>query len=61
VKNAGKQMDKEEKKQIKKDAKALEKLLMKLRVDKVTEQEVAAIRQAKQQLESSSAHVRSQT
>jgi hypothetical protein len=49
-------MDKEKKKQIKKDCKNLEKLLMKLRLDKVTEQEVAALRQAKQQLESASSY-----
>jgi molecular chaperone DnaK len=54
LKNSGKEMDKEKKKQVKKDCKNLEKLLMKLRLDKVTEQEVTAIRQAKQQLESSS-------
>jgi molecular chaperone DnaK len=58
VKNAGKQIGKEEKKQIKKDSNALQKLLMKLRVDKVTETEIEAIRSAKQQLESSSARVR---
>jgi molecular chaperone DnaK len=54
LKNSGKEMDKEKKKQVKKDCKNLEKLLMKLRLDHVTEQEVTAIRQAKQQLESSS-------
>jgi molecular chaperone DnaK len=58
VKNAGKQIEKEEKKQIKKDCNALQKLLMKFRVDKVTEQDVEEIRNAKQQLESSSARVR---
>jgi molecular chaperone DnaK len=58
VKNAGKQIEKEEKKQIKKDCNALQKLLMKFRVDKVTEQDVEEIRNAKQQLENSSARVR---
>jgi molecular chaperone DnaK len=58
VKKAGKQIEKEEKKQIKKDSNALQKLLMKLRVDKVTEQEVENIRAAKEQLENSSARVR---
>jgi molecular chaperone DnaK len=58
VKKAGKQIEKEEKKQIKKDSNALQKLLMKLRVDKVTEKEIENIRSAKQQLESSSARVR---
>jgi molecular chaperone DnaK len=58
VKKAGKQIEKEEKKQIKKDSNALQKLLMKLRVDKVTETEIENIRFAKQQLENSSARVR---
>jgi molecular chaperone DnaK len=58
VKKAGKQIEKEEKKQIKKDSSVLQKLLMKLRVDKVTEQEVENIRSAKGQLENSSARVR---
>jgi molecular chaperone DnaK len=58
VKKAGKQIEKEEKKQIKKDSNTLQKLLMKLRVDKVTEQEVENIRAAKGQLENSSARVR---
>jgi molecular chaperone DnaK len=58
VKNAGKQIEKEEKKQIKIDCNALQKLLMKFRVDKVTEQDVEEIRNAKQQLENSSARVR---
>lgn len=58
VKNAGKQLEKEEKKQIKKDSNALQKLLMKFRVDKVTEEKMEEIRYAKQQLESSSARVR---
>jgi molecular chaperone DnaK len=58
LKKGGKQIAKEEKKQIKKDRNALEKLLMKLRVDKVTEEQVENIRRAKQQLENTSAGVR---
>jgi molecular chaperone DnaK len=58
LKKAGKQIDKEEKKQIKKDAASLQKLLAKFRVDKVTEEQVADIRRAKEQLESSGANVR---
>lgn len=57
VKAAGKQMDKAEKKQIKSDCHALEKLLSKFRVDRVTEAELENIRQAKQQLEGSSANL----
>jgi molecular chaperone DnaK len=55
MKKAGKQLAKEEKKQIKKDQAALQKLLFKFKVDKVTEAQVNEIRYAKQQLESSSA------
>jgi molecular chaperone DnaK len=58
LKNAGKQIEKEEKKQIKKDCSALQKLLIKFRVDKATESYVEEIRRAKEQLESSSARVR---
>jgi molecular chaperone DnaK len=60
VKKAGKQIEKEEKKQIRKDSNDLQKLLMKLRVDKVTESEIENIRSAKQQLEGSSARLREQ-
>jgi molecular chaperone DnaK len=58
LKNAGKQIEKEEKKKIKKDCNALQKLLVKFRVDKVTEENVSDIQKAKQQLEISSARVR---
>ncbi len=53
LKAAGKQIDKTEKKQVKKDLKELEKHLGRLRVDKVTREEIDHIRQAKQQLEQS--------
>jgi molecular chaperone DnaK len=58
LKNGGKQIDKAEKKQVKKDCGVLEKLLVSFRVDKVTEGEIENIRQAKQQLENSGANVR---
>ena len=54
---AGKQIDKAEKKQVKADLAALQRLLAK-KVDKVTEADVAALRAAIVQLESSSANVR---
>lgn len=58
IKNAGKQMDKAEKKQIKKECAALQKMLLKFRADKVTEKEVEEIRLAKQNLENVSARIR---
>ena len=58
LKNAGKQIDKQEKKQVKADIALLQKYLTKLRVDKVTQEEVDRIRSAKAQLESSGAGVR---
>lgn len=53
LKDKGKTMDKAQKKQIKSDCNALEKLLAKFRADKVTEQELENIKQAKAKLESS--------
>jgi molecular chaperone DnaK len=58
MKNAGKELEKDEKKQLKKDCNALQKLLARFRADKVTEAEVGEIRRAKEQLEQSSANVR---
>ena len=55
---AGKQLEKEEKKQVKADSNALRKLLSK-KSEKLEEADIAAIRSAKDQLEQSSAHVRS--
>ncbi|MGN0505728.1 MAG: molecular chaperone DnaK [Lachnospiraceae bacterium] len=52
---AGKQADKAEKKQVKKDCANLQKCLGKLRVDKVTGSELEEIRRAKAQLEQSAA------
>ena len=58
MKNAGKSLDKAEKKQLKSDCVTLEKCLKKIRLDKVSEADVQNLRAAKQQLESSSARVR---
>lgn len=57
LKAGGKQIEKAQKKQIKGDMNALSKLLSNLRVDKVTETEVVNIRQAKENLERSSAGI----
>ena len=57
LKAGGKQIEKAQKNQIKGDMNALSKLLSKLRVDKVTETEVVNIRQAKENLERSSAGI----
>ncbi len=61
LKEAGKQIDKAEKKQIKKDCGDLQKKLGKLKVDKVTEEQLNELRQSKQQLEASSAGIRNRT
>ena len=55
LKDKGKQLDKTQKKQIKKDCSALEKILMKFRVDKVTEEQMQKLREAKEKLEESAA------
>lgn len=57
MKNAGKDLDKTRKKQIKKDCNNLQKLLSKFRADKVTEADMENIRQAKQALEQSAAEI----
>jgi molecular chaperone DnaK len=57
LKDAGKQIGKEDKKQIKKDCHTLQKLLTKFRVDKVTGESLEEIRRAKQQLEESAARL----
>ncbi|MBQ3134038.1 MAG: molecular chaperone DnaK [Clostridia bacterium] len=51
LKDEKKTMDKAKKKQLKKDSDALQKTLSKLRVDKVTPEQIENIRQAKSQLE----------
>ncbi|HIX58467.1 MAG TPA: molecular chaperone DnaK [Candidatus Blautia gallistercoris] len=53
LKESGKQMDRAVKKQIKSDRGRLNKLVMKCRLDKVTEAKLEEIRRAKQQLEQS--------
>ena len=55
VKNAGKQLDKPLKKQVKADIGRLRKLVVKCRLDKVTEAEIEEMRAAKTQLENSAA------
>lgn len=54
---AGKQLDKNEKKQVKQDADALRKALGKGRADKMTDAEVSALQNAKEILAGSSVHV----
>jgi len=51
LKEKGKELDKEAKKQLKNDIHALQKLLAKFKVDKAAEADVEAIRQAKAVLE----------
>ena len=55
MKNAGKQLDKPLKKQVKADIGRLRKLVVKCRLDKVTEAEIEEMRAAKTQLENSAA------
>lgn len=55
LKNAGKTIDKAQKKQIKSDCSDLQKKVSKCRVDKVTEEELQGIREAKAKLEASAA------
>lgn len=55
---AGKQLDKEERKQVKDDCNTLRKLVNKAKPERMTEEDLTAIRCAIEQLESSSANVR---
>ena len=57
VKNKGKQLDKSVKKQVKADIGRLRKLVVKCRLDKVTEEEIAQMRSAKAALENSTAGI----
>ena len=57
MKEAGKQMDKAKRKEIKKDCADLQKLLGKFRVDKVTEEDLNRMKDAKARLEASSAGI----
>lgn len=52
----GKQLDKAEKKQIKNDISSLQKLMMKVKPAKMTEQDISTIKDAMSQLKNSSAH-----
>ena len=58
---AGKQLDKEEKKRVKADCSALSKLLMKSKPEKMGEGELSAIRSAMESLRQSAAHLLSMT
>jgi molecular chaperone DnaK len=58
LKSGGKEIEKSEKKQVKRDCAELQRRLAKLRLDKVTEGEVAELRSKKEQLEQSSAQIR---
>ena len=57
VKNAGKQLDKSVKKQVKADITRLRKLVVKCRLDRVTETEIEEMRSARAQLEQSAAQI----
>lgn len=57
LKEGGKQIDKPVKKQVKADVGKLSRLLMKLKVDRVTQEELDNLRQAKNTLEQSSAGI----
>lgn len=57
LKNGGKQIDRPVKKQVKADVNALSKVLGKFRLDKMKEEELAAIRQAKENLECSAGDI----
>lgn len=53
LKNEGKQMDKTRKKQIKSDVALLQKMLMKFKLEKATQEDLDKLRSAKEQLEQS--------
>lgn len=57
LKERGKQIDKAQKKQIKNDCGSVQKLLSKIRLDKVTEMDVQELRVAKEQLEQSASGI----
>ena len=57
LKNGGKQIDRPVKKQVKADANALSKILGRFRLDRVTEEDMNAIRQAKENLERSAGDI----
>ncbi|MDD3797283.1 MAG: Hsp70 family protein, partial [Lachnospiraceae bacterium] len=55
IKDKGKEMDKVKKKQLKADCAALQKQISKIKLDKVTQEEIDSLREAKEQLEQSGA------
>lgn len=57
LKNGGKQIDRAVKKQVKGDINALSKLMSKFRLDRMTEDDLTAIRQAKDNLERSAGEI----
>ena len=57
LKNGGKQIERPVKKQVKSDCNALSKLLGKFRLDRMTEEDMTAIRQAKENLERSAGDI----
>ena len=57
LKNGGKQIDRAVKKQVKGDINALSKLMGKFRLDRMTEDDLTAIRQAKYNLERSAGEI----
>lgn len=57
LKNGGKQIDRAMKKQVKGDINALSKLMSKFRLDRMTEDDLTAIRQAKDNLERSAGEI----
>ena len=57
MKNAGKQLDKAAKKQVKADTAKLQKLVAKCRLDRVDANQLSEIRAAKEQLEQSAGDI----
>lgn len=57
LKNGGKQVERPVKKQVKGDINALSKLMSKFRLDRMTEEDMVAIRQAKENLERSAGNI----
>ncbi len=58
IKSAGKNIDKNEKKQVQADCKDLQKCISKTRVDNITQEQIDALRESKNRVESSGANLR---
>lgn len=58
LKQAGKEIEKIEKKQIKSDSRELQKIVMKIRVDNVTQEQIVRLKEMKEKLENSSVRIR---